>query len=461
MGRYINFILLLFILLLSIASITSCKQDEKKGSNYDLIISNVNLIDGTGSDIKTSVNVYIKDSVISRIDTNEIKAGDEVTIINGKGKYLIPGLFDCHVHTASEPSYIAKFIHFGVTSIFITGGSRSTNTFYKKMRGLGNQDSIPAPRVFHTSQHFIVEGSHPVKTYTSSNWKEGESFFLLKDTAQISELVKRVSKYPITGIKLTIEDGPHPPMVERMPQEFIDQVQKEAEKNDLEVFAHISDNIELKMAVKANIKNLLHFTGVDLDFVRDSTLVSKIYRDSINWVTTLMLDKSFLYPLHPEWAEDPNIKNLYPSETFEAINDSSYVFRANDYIAFMKDYLNTDTLTLKDAVQFQVDDIKVLIQNGVNMALGTDTGNTFILQGYSLHEEMQLLELGGLSPATILKMGTLNAAKMMKAEDRLGSIEVGKLADMILLDENPLETITNTLKINSVFKNGRIQTRME
>ena len=428
---------------------------------YDLIISNVSLIDGTGSDVRRNTNVYIKDAVIARIDTIQIVANDNTSIINGEGKYLIPGLFDCHAHTSSEPSYIAKFVHFGVTSIFIPGGSRSTNTFYKKMRDMGNQDSIAAPRTFHTSQHFTMEGRHPVKTYGSSNWVEGETVFFLRDTLQIETLVEQVAEEPILGIKLTIEDGPHPPMVERMPQEFIDKVQKEAEKNNLEVFAHISDNVELEMAVKANIKNLVHFTGVDLDFVRDSSLVSKIYRDSINWVTTLMLDKSFLYPLYPEWVQDPNVKELYRSEAFEALKDPGYIFRANDYVSFMKDYLNIDTLTLKDVAQFQVDDIKILMQNGVNMVLGTDTGNEFIFQGHSLHEEMQLLELGGLPPATILQMGTLNAAKMMKAANRLGSIEVGKLADMVLLDANPLESIRNTLKINSVFKNGRVQTRIE
>ena len=449
------------LLITSFVVGTTCKNAQGERSNYDLIISKVNLIDGTGKDLQENVNIYIKDSKISKIDTVTIESNGQKNVINGEGKYLIPGLFDCHAHTSSEPSYIAKFVHFGVTSIFIPGGSRSTNTFYKKMRVMGNQDSIAAPRTFHTSQHFTMEGRHPVKTYGSSNWVEGETVYLLREVDEIADLVKQMAQQPILGIKLTIEDGPHPPMVERMPQDFIDQVQKEAEKNNLEVYAHISDNTELEMAIKANINNLVHFTGVDLDFVRDSSLVSKIYKDSINWVTTLMLDKSFLYPLHPEWAEDPHIQDLYQSETFEALNDSSYVFRANDYITFMKDYLNTDTLTLKEAVQFQVDDIKVLMQNGVNMVLGTDTGNTFILQGYSLHEEMQLLELGNMPPMDIIKMGTLNAAKMMKAEDRLGSIEVGKLADMVLLDANPLESIANTLKINSVYKNGKAQTRIE
>jgi imidazolonepropionase-like amidohydrolase len=101
------------------------------------------------------------------------------------------------------------------------------------------------------------------------------------------------------------------------------------------------------------------------------------------------------------------------------------------------------------------------MKNGVNMVLGTDTGNSLILPGYSLHEEMQLLELGGIEPIDIIKMGTHNAAKMMKVEENLGSIEEGKLADFILLNENPLEAIRNTLSIEKVVKNGKIQHRIE
>jgi len=80
--------------------------------------------------------------------------------------------------------------------------------------------------------------------------------------------------------------------------------------------------------------------------------------------------------------------------------------------------------------------------------------------GYSLHEEMQILEEGGMNPLDIIKMGTLNAANMLHAQDSLGSIEVGKIANLVLLDENPLESIRNTLTITKVIKNGVVQDRL-
>lgn len=443
-------------LLIFIFIIACSKSPDKK---YDVVISNVNLIDGTGTPLKSNVNVSIKDERILLIDKTEVNK--EETVIDGTNKYLIPGLFDCHTHTNNFQLDFPKFIHFGVTSIFVTGGSTCTNEYYKNMREMGNQDSLAAPRVFHTSQHFIREGSHPVRTYPSSNWREGETVFYLKDTLQIESLVKEVSQYPIQGIKLTIEEGPMPPPVPRMPQEFINKVVTEARKNNTKVFVHISDNIELGMALDAKINNILHFMGVNLDFTRDKEMIEQIYQSDVSWVTTLMLDKSFIYPLHPEWINQTEIKHLYDSEEFSNITSPSEIKKAKEYLDFFTYDYGMKNPTLEKIMAFQVEDIKTLYANGVNMVLGTDTGNRYIFHGYSLHEEMQLLEMGGMKPLDIIKMGTHNAAKMMDVLDELGTIEKGKIADMILLDKNPLVSIKNTLSINTVFRNGIIQKRIQ
>lgn len=440
------------ILLLILFSCNSTKKDP-----FDLVISNVNLIDGTGNPLQANVSIGIREGKIIVIDSSIIEHAKNK--IDGTGKFLIPGLFDCHVHTNDFESDFPKYVHYGVTSIFITGGDLCTNEFYASMRAQGNQDTIPAPFVFHTSQHFTMEGRHPVKTY-KGDWVDGKSVFFLKDTFQIESLVKEVTQYPIVGIKLTIEEGPNPPWVERIPQEFINKVQKEATKNGIEVFAHVSDNIELEMAMDAGIKNLVHWTGIDLDFQRDTILVDKIYGVKPSFISTLMIDKGFLYPLFPEWLEALRLEGVFDEDYLKKADDPIYVARATNLMEFWKEYFQKDEVTLKDIATFQIGDIKVLIENGIIFALGTDSG-FFVLPGYSLHEEMQLFELGGMDQLDIIKMTTLNAAKMMHAQDSLGSIENGKIANMILLDKNPLESISNTLAINKVIKRGVIQKRIK
>lgn len=433
----------------------SCSQSS---DSYDLIITNVNLIDGTGTPIQQGVNVYVKDRIITKIETGVISGeGDE---IDGTDKYLIPGLFDCHVHPGDFSKEFPVLMHYAVTSVFIPGGSSCTDQVFTEMRAIGNQDSIPAPRVFHSSHHFTMEGRHPVKTYASSKWVEGETVFYLRDTAQIADLVKQVSGQPILGIKLTIEDGPAPPFVERIPQEFIDKTVDEASKYGLEVFAHVSDNEELRMAIDGGAQNLVHYTGVNInpEDTAHLTLIQRAKELNVSWVTTLMIDKSFLYPSNPEWFDEEFMIDVYQdmkqSVTPEAIAQANFFSKL-----LQKEYGIEDD-ELADFIIPQSKDIQFLMDQGLNMVLGTDAGNDFNFYGYSLHEEMQLMQMGGIDPIDILKMGTLNAAIMMHAQDSLGSIEEGKLADMILLDENPLLDIKNTLSINTVFKSGQVQQRI-
>ncbi len=443
-------------LIVAIFFLIACSQEPK----YDLVITNVNLIDGTGTALQPNVNVYVKDQIITQIDADTTYKGKHV--IDGTGKYLIPGLFDCHVHPGdSYEKDLERLMHYGITSIFIPGGSSCTDETFALMRELGSQDSIPAPRVFHSSHHFTMKGRHPFKTYPSSKWVEGETIFYLRDTAQIAQLVEQESQQPILGIKLTIEDGPAPPFVDRIPQAFVNKTVEEAKKYGLEVFAHVSDNEELQIAVEGGAQNLVHYTGVNID-PDDSTHLSwieQLKKLDASWVTTLMIDKSFLYPMHLEWFEDQQMLSVYQMEKKQI--SEGIVIQAEFYSKLLMEEYGIESDGLEDFIVPQVRDIRFLMDQGINMVLGTDAGNDFNFYGYSLHEEMQLMAMGGMAPLDIIKMGTLNAAKMMHAEDSLGTVEVGKYADMILLEANPLEDIKNTLNIHSIFKGGKLQERID
>ncbi|SHG57748.1 amidohydrolase family protein [Flagellimonas flava] len=445
-----------FLWLLVVPFLFAC--NSKPADSYDLVISDVNLIDGTGRGVQ-NVSIGVKNGIISAIDSS--LSGVSTTHIAGSGKYLIPGLFDCHVHTKDFETDFPRLMHYGVTSIFVPGGGGCTNQYFKAMRDRGNQDSIPAPYVFHTSQHFSMEGRHPSKTYPSPDWRDGETIFYLKDTIQIEKLVKQVVQYPIQGIKLTIEDGPAPPFVERIPQELINKVTKEASKYGVEIFAHVSDNIELEMAIKGGVQNLVHFTGVNIDpqDKNQMELLEQFKKRNPYWVTTLVIDKSFLYPINPEWFEAETMLQAYKNAVYELT--PIRVKLGNMYVSVLMEEYGLTENSLSAFMVPQVKDVKFLSEFGITMVLGTDAGNDFNFYGHSLHEEMQLLELGGMEPLEIIKMGTLNAAKMMNAQDSLGSIEPGKIANMVLLNKNPLETISNSLDINTVIKKGTIQQRLE
>ncbi len=96
---------------------------------------------------------------------------------------------------------------------------------------------------------------------------------------------------------------------------------------------------------------------------------------------------------------------------------------------------------------------------GVRILAGTDLGNPYVYPGFSLHDELALLVQAGLTPLEALQTATINPAKFFGKEKVLGTIEKGKLADLVLLDANPLEDIDNTRKINAVVLNGHLLDR--
>jgi imidazolonepropionase-like amidohydrolase len=96
---------------------------------------------------------------------------------------------------------------------------------------------------------------------------------------------------------------------------------------------------------------------------------------------------------------------------------------------------------------------------GVEILAGTDALNPFVYPGFGLHDELALLVQGGLSPLEALQAATLAPARFLGATDSLGTVERGKIADLVVLEANPLADIHNTTRIRAVVANGRLYTR--
>ena len=449
---------LLFLLLL-VLLLPTCTNHETQ--DHDLVISNVTLIDGNGKPGQLNTNVFVKDGKIVKITKGQIST--TFGVVDGSNRYLIPGLIDGHAHPSPVQETFPQFIHFGVTTVFLPGCGDCSNENYAKMRALSNDDSLSAPRLFHTSQHFTMEGRHPVKTYPGPAWVEGKTVYYVRDTLQIESLVQEVSTQPVLGIKVTIEDGPEPPFVERMPVEFVRKIVSEAHKYDLEVFAHVSDMDEVRIAEKAGADHLIHFVGVDIDWEKDAEVIRRLVERDISWVTTIMIDKMFFYPVYPEWLKKIADLNIYDPDEISRLRSlkSAQEARAFLNVLYAEVWGGLSNPTLAQVAAHNGEDLKKLIEMGCNVVIGTDTGNDFIFPGLSMHEEMEIMQMGGIRPTEIIKMATHNAAKMLGVLDELGTLEVGKHADMVLLEKDPSENINNTLSIIAVFKEGKAQLRFQ
>lgn len=410
------------------------------------------------------MHVYVKDGSIAEIDRSEIHQSRRV--IDGSGKYLIPGFIDAHYHLQELPNDTVKgstalkqLIHSGVTGVLIPGGSVASYKNLERLKQLETTGKITAPHLFHTSLIATLEGSHPMKMYGEKFYTDSVSVHLVKDTNHIKSIVREASEQGAIGIKIMIEDGPMPPFTSRMPQKFINTFSSAGNAYGLPVFAHISDMTEERMGVKGGVDAFMHFMGVQIDWEEDQETIDLIVADSISWVTTAMLAKSFFYPLNKDWIRRETF-NVFEEGQKRPLIDADGQMEAEARM-ILYGCLGSDTLPMEGMLKPMASDLKKLYDQGVNIVLGTDVGaRPYILPGNSVHEEMQLLELGGFTPGEIIKISSYNAAKTMGISNVYGAIEENKKADIIILDKNPMESISNSLTINTVIKNGVVQKRL-
>lgn len=418
----------------------------------DLLVRDVVLIDGTGGEARVGVDVLVRAGRIVRIDDERIdRRGHDV--VDGRGRYLVPGLVDAHSHPFPVDRSFAQYLRFGVTSIFVPGCGNCDDQTLAAVRARTHAPGAAAPRVFHTSQHFTMEGRHPAKTYVGSSWVDGKTIHYLDDVDEIGPLVERVTRQPIVGIKVTIEDGPTPPWVERIPQEFVDEIVVRAHAAGTKVFAHVSDDVELKIAAQAGVDHLLHFTGVDLDWERDRPMLEDFRARGLHWVTTMMLDKSFLYPIRPAWIDAVRETGFFDVELdrlmAEDVGEEATRERVRQVYGSDDASFDTHPVLVK-----QSGDLRRLHEFGIPLVVGTDVGSPWIFPGYAVHEEMILLEAAGIPARDVLVMATRNAATMLGVADDLGTLAVGKVADMVLVERDPRVRVRNLRSIVAVYRDG-------
>ena len=151
----------------------------------------------------------------------------------------------------------------------------------------------------------------------------------------------------------------------------------------------------------------------------------------------------------PEISKDERLRYVYKSEQ-DIWN--KLLENRNDAVSIE---------TRKQRYRQMLENIGKMQGVGVPLLAGSDLGNPYIIAGFSLHDELEQMVSSGLTPAEALRTATINPAIYLNMTDSLGIIEKGKLADLVLLDANPLENISNTKKIAGVLVNGRYISREE
>ena len=420
---------------------SSC-SDEK----VDIIIQNVNIINVESGDIMFQKDVAIKDQYIVKI-ANGIKfpQNDSTTVIDGTNKYLIPGLWDMHVHlNLDDEEYLQLYLANGVTGVREMNGM---NLEWKERI----EGSWPAPRFYMGSR--IIDGPKPTYGWIPPASTEEEARQEVQDMKEDGyDFIKVLSLLPEHIYKAIADEcaqsdipfaghlpySVHPVQAAQLGQRSAEhllfmQLACSAIEDSLRQNLNkvIMSDSSREAAVDA-YHRLEHACVPTFSQSKADSLFSQLGRLDMWQCPTLIVFHDYIYYDESKYENDPR-KEFFPDskpdvDPIEARERYKLIFNKN-----------MELIPQMDAA-------------GIKFLAGTD--NEF--RGFALHDELQLLNDAGLSPLKTLQTATLNPAKFLARDDSMGTIIENNIADLVLLDNNPLKDIHNTRSINTVIYNGKI-----
>ncbi|MDG2537707.1 amidohydrolase family protein [Dyella jiangningensis] len=389
-----------------------------------LVVTNVTLIDGTGAPAQDDVAVFMDDGRISRIAHATDHASTKgYEIVDGHGKFLIPGLWDMHAHYEQVewgPVYLAS----GVTTVRDCG---NVFDFITAVRDAIDQGRGIGPRILIAG---VIDGTGPITLGA-----------VIADTPeQAKAWVKRYKDVGARQIKI----------YSSMKPELVPVITAEAHRLGMTVTGHVPEGMTSEQVVKDGYDgiNHVHFVARDLlhmernkplpplDFTTpDATRQLALFREHHTVIDdTIVLFETQMHPqTTPLSAIEPGITHVAPE--LAAALDSPGVppERAKRY-----DYL---LATLRE-----------LHRQGLPIVAGTDQA----IPGYSLHRELEIYVQAGFTPMEALMAATSVPARVMGLDKEVGTLTVGKRADMVLLDGDPLADIHNTRRIAKTIEAGAV-----
>lgn len=474
------------ILLLILFPTLLAAQAKRAATDRPIAFVNVTLIDMTDDQPKPNMTVVVSGNRITEIGKS-VKIPRNAQIIDAGGKFMMPGLWDMHVHPlpANRWEWSSRLqIANGVTGNRVPGTSRPLAEIVR-LRADIEQGKIIAPRFIANGP--IIDGppaTREDRVYPKSpdemrkevNRLKNAGMDFIKIYTNLSrdsfsaaiEETRRIG-IPLDGhVPLTvtaagasdagmrsIEHSYRHRMSCATAEAEILELLKEQKKADAKGDYRRSNEIEDKtFLLGLNTYSSERCVELGRRFARNDTW----------FVPTLVEMRSRFrseYPQEPAFAElfkDARLRYMPAAKVQqwrdEMVWDMGFLNGQMTYGARNEEtMLGEREREISNRLKMVFD----LHRGGAGILAGTDADATFhfVFFGSSLHEELELFVKAGLTPMEALRTATVNPARFMRAEDKLGTIEKGKLADLVLLDANPLTDIKNTTKIRAVVANGR------
>jgi len=381
-------------------------------------IVDVNLIDGNGGKALLNASVLIKeDKIIAVGPSKSIQIPEGAEIIQGKGMSLLPGLIDSHFHIDGSEDLPSIFLKNGITSIRDPGLWIEA---YDQVRKSGKQN----PRLFLSGPH--LDGSPPAYP---------KDAYVVRDAAEAVQQVNEVADQGSTVIKVYF----------RIPLGMIKAITDAAHKRGLPVTGHL-EITEAKQAIEAGLDGIEHITSFGL------SLTPK--REAEKYRQGMLADNNFRKQgRYESWANIDLNSQVVDSLTRFLVRKGTFVSPTLAIFEYQSGSGATDSIKLKGFDKMMKFTAK-LQKGGVNIVVGSHSLVPYAEKGWAYQREMELFVESGISNAAVIHAATMENARFFRVENQLGSIEKGKLADLIMVKGNPLEDIKVMRNIEKVMING-------
>lgn len=450
---------------------------SRQTDRSSLIIRSVMVIDGTGSDPFGPTDVEIIAGKISRIGVNLKSAAQ--TVISGTGKTLTPGLIDCHTHIRSVPGAVFRgdsldeiksqqmtqlraYLAAGVTTVL---DAATPTSLFNEVEEISTVS--PVPRFLGLSPFLTPKNGYFAGEQARREFYKDLTQPIEKESDIPARISESISHRPL-GIKTTVEFGFSPfaayPVFDAA---YIERIKTEASHAGLPIFAHSEAEKAFRIALKLKPYAFMH--GGFFDKPASPEIVREIKESGAYVVSTLAIYKLMLLMWDQKLFSEPWFKTLVPAEQIQTAMDStSEVVRllaiqnkpwfVPEFVAGLLStfFINQDSI--QKNFENSRDSLAMMHLAGVPIVMGSDSGNyplfSTFFHGVGSILEVEALVETGLPMLEVIKASTSVAATMLKIDDEVGTIAVGKIADLILLNQDPTKNSYAFRNIDYVFKGG-------
>ena len=469
----VNF--LLFISFFSLMNTTGCTTAVQKDECNTYVFKNATVIDAVNN-LRAGQTVVVRgNKIVETGSVDEIEEPRDATVVDCSGKFLIPGLWDAHMHlTNSEvllPAMFPLLTATGITYIRDTAAELKKILPLREKAEKEAQESGMAPCIFMIGPH--MDSKNLIWSSSVSVVTPEQAEFIID--CLINAGVDELKVYDL------------------LPRDIYFAVQSIANERNYKLCAHVPFSVDVVEASNAGLDCMEHMSNLELSCSSEwETLLQerlKMLEEGSETPGGQLRNEVYeaqrlrAFRSQDEERRDFVLNTLAQNDTWQVptlvitSQEEHKIYARDDFketFRYLPEPLrtewrnNAENHAQKSPSEvglahsyWAYDMIPRLVEKGINIMAGTDMPLAMLTPGFSLHEELALLVKYGLTPMQALEAATLNPAEYYGLEDQQGSIAKGMMADMVILDANPLEDISNTLRINAVMRNGFLHTREE